>query len=102
MDPEQQRSILPLEGDRLQQDAAPLHRPPDRPHLRIPGRTVNMHIASKDKKRMHFMVKLAPNEEKKSSKAIFHNCRAALFEKIFIFASEYRAFDHINYNFNER
>ena len=51
---------------------------------------------------MHFMVKLAPNEEKKSSKAIFPNCRAALFEKIFIFASEYRAFDHINYNLNER
>ena len=51
---------------------------------------------------MHFMVKLAPNEEKKSSKAIFYNSRAALFEKNLIFASEYRAFDHINYNFNER
>ena len=40
MDPEQQRSILPLEGDRLQQDAAPLHRSPDRAHLRIPGGTL--------------------------------------------------------------
>ena len=51
---------------------------------------------------MHFMVKLAPNEEKKSSKAISHNCRAALFEKKLIFASEYQAFDHINYNLNEQ
>ena len=45
MDPEQQRSILPLEGDRLQQDAAPLHRPPDRAHLRIPGGTVIVSIS---------------------------------------------------------
>ena len=48
MDPEQQRSILPLEGDRLQQDAAPLHRPPDRPHLRIPGGTVSFFVKNLD------------------------------------------------------
>ena len=35
-------------------------------------------------------------------KIFFLNCRAALSEKILIFASEYRAFDHINYNLNER
>ena len=44
MDPEQQRSILPLEGDRLQQDAASLHRPPDRAHLRISWRAVKKYI----------------------------------------------------------
>ena len=44
MDPEQQRSILSLEGDWLQQDAAPLHRPPDRAHLRISGGAVMLLI----------------------------------------------------------
>ena len=48
MDPEQQRSILPLEGDRLQQDAASLHRPPDRAHLRIPGGTVSFLVKNLD------------------------------------------------------